>query len=201
MPKAIYLILSAIGGGVTTSVFFPIINYFFARVFNWSRVRVYVDPNNPLLLRVANRSLATIKNVTGYIKIDLTQGQILDNTPIPTFLSKPSDQFMMLAWAKNVDGKISPTIDIHQGETPDLSVFSDEGVGLVLASENGLDYNRAPVRAVLSHLNNYNFEIKITAENMLPISKRYLFDKDVYSIKVLYNKEVPTIRLLFGLFM
>jgi hypothetical protein len=91
----------------------------------------------------------------------------------------------MLAWAKNVDGKISPTIDIHQGETPDLSVFSDEGVGLVLASENGLHYNRAPVRAVLSQLNNYNFEIRITAENMLPISKKYLFDKNAYSIKAL----------------
>jgi len=185
MPKAIYLILSAIGGGITTSVFFPIINYFFVRVFNWSRVQVYVDPNNPLLLRVANRSLATIKNATGYIKIDLSQDQILDKTPVPTFLSKPSDQFLMLAWAKNVDGKISPTIDIHQGETPDLSVFSDEGVGLVLASENGLDYSRAPIRAVLSQLNNYNFEIRMTAENMLPISKKYLFDKNAYSIKAL----------------
>jgi hypothetical protein len=185
MAKAIYLILSAIGGGITTSVFFPVINYFFVRTFNWSRVRVYVEPNNPLLLRVANRSLATIKNATGYIKIDLTQGQILDNTPVPTFLFKPSDQFMMLAWAKNVEGKISPTIDIHQGETPDLSVFSNEGVGLVLASENGLDYSRAPVRAVLSHLHHYNFEIRITAENMLPISKKYRFDRNSYSIKVL----------------
>jgi hypothetical protein len=48
--NSINLILSAIGGRITTSEILPVINYFFVRILNWSRVRVYVDHNNPLLL-------------------------------------------------------------------------------------------------------------------------------------------------------
>lgn len=180
------LVISGVIGGIISSIFFPFISYWGLRRFNSSRLKINIDPQDPLLLRIENNSLASIKNAVGYIQIDFEDHDILKlGYGLERFLQKPSTQFMMLAWARNVDGKISPIQDIHQGETPDLSVLrisGGDGSGLIVSSENGLSGEK-PIRIILNVTKDYHFKIKLTGENILPIIKKYKFDSKNKVIK------------------
>lgn len=179
------LIGSGIIGGIISSILFPLTSYCIQRLFNRSKLKIVADPQNPLLIRVVNNSYTTIRNAIGYIQIGFSESDLLGKYGgIKRSLQSPSDQFMMLSWAKNINGIISPEININQGDTPDLNVFrliNEEG--LVVASEQGLDIFGATIRTLLNANKDYKFRIKVTAENIFPLTRNFIYNSTTRSIE------------------
>ena len=91
----------------------------------------------------------------------------------------------MLSWAKVVDGKNIPEIEINQKEEADLNLFRfHKNLGktglLQIASEQGFSNtnpgNSAKGRVLLHLKGDLLFDLLVTSENMAPIRKRYLLN-------------------------
>lgn len=177
-------IVSGIIGGVISSLIFPFTSYYSLRWFNSKRIEIKVDPNNPLSIMVINRSLSTIKNAIAHIQIHFEKSDIMSHNSVTTFTFHPSNKYMPLAWARNINDIFTPIIDIHQLETPDLSVMRLMGAynqHLFIAAENGIDPLKT-VRVILDSKKDYKFKIKLIAENILPVIKSFKYDHLTHAI-------------------
>jgi hypothetical protein len=185
-----WLLISAIAGGFFTALFLPFISHFTIRSFNHKRVAVRsgtlidgkekMHKNLPLI--VTNNSYSSIKNVVAFLTIGYDKDDIKASYEIDVFNAEtPFDHQLTLSWSKQLGDRIVPYCDINQGESADLNLFrihpGNQTSYLEIPSENGFSHkglNRTG-RLLLDATKNYNFSILITADNITPIRKSYIF--------------------------
>jgi len=193
-PNWIWLMLSAFAGGVLTAIILPITNYFFVRTFNHRRVNVRSGSlirglkknhwNLPLIL--TNNSYSSLKNVIAYLTISYSEEDLRADPNIITFNAvTPLHHQLTLSWSKQLGDRIVPYTDINQGESADLNLFRfhqmDNGITLLqIPSENGFYHaERGRIgRLLLNGDRDYEFYILITADNMTPLKKKYIFNNN-----------------------
>ena len=116
-------ILSGLIGGLFAAMLYPLIVHVGLRRYNRYRVKISVDKVDSLNFRVTNNSFVTLKNVTAYVTINNTKDDLPSNVGIQVFCSDKQVLEDRLSWSRNVDGKNSSEIDIHQGESQKLNVI------------------------------------------------------------------------------
>lgn len=188
-------ILSGAVGGIITSIALPFTSYATIRFVNRQRTNLNVEKKieNPLhgydtlSMRLINRSWTTLKTVTPYIVVRYSKDQIQTDPSISVYTVETSDKPQMLSWAKVVDGRNVPEININQQEESDLNVFRyHHNLGgrqlLQIASEQGFSNGERKGRVLLGLNGDLAFEILVTAENMSPIRKSYLLKMSTMEI-------------------
>jgi hypothetical protein len=186
-------ILSGAIGGVITSLALPLTSYMTTRLLNRKCTHLRIEKKivnekhgyDTINMRLVNDSWATLKNVIPYIIVRYADEDIREDPNINVYSVQTSDKPLMLSWAKVVDGKNIPEIEINQTEEADLNLFrfhknlSKAGL-LQIASEQGFSNtnpdNSAKGRVLLHLKDDLLFDLLVTSENMAPIRKRYLLN-------------------------
>jgi hypothetical protein len=186
-------ILSGAIGGVITSLALPLTSYMTTRLLNRKCTHLRIEKKivnekhgyDTINMRLVNESWATLKNVIPYIIVRYADEDIREDPNINVYSVQTSDKPLMLSWAKVVDGKNIPEIEINQKEEADLNLFrfhknlSKAGL-LQIASEQGFSNtnpdNSAKGRVLLHLKGDLLFDLLVTSENMAPIRKRYLLN-------------------------
>jgi hypothetical protein len=138
-------------------------------------------------LLITNHSLSSLKNVTAFIIIHFNKANIKKLEEIPTYTTDTSNHPLTLSWAKVIDEGHKPNLDINQGESADLNLFLNHESYkplrlLQIASESGFGYKNRKGRVLLALDKSYKFTILLTADNMLPKRRNYLYDHATNSI-------------------
>lgn len=176
------LIISGLVGGIISSLLYPIITHLGIRYFNKLRVSLFVDEHDPFNCRVLNKSFLSLRNVIAYITINNDKNDLIQSSRIQVFCSDKKVVEDRLSWSKNIDGKNISEIDIHQGESQKLNLIryheNDPRNAIEVASEQGFfDENiNNKSRAVLFSNRDYIFEIKLIADNLAPIKKKFIYN-------------------------
>ncbi|HRI21881.1 MAG TPA: hypothetical protein PLA68_13050 [Panacibacter sp.] len=183
-------LIAGLIGALISSIFLPLVTYFFIRILNRSLVCVFPDtPRNEsdyrvFNLRLRNRSPVTLKNVIAYISINNNANDIIlpGESLIGVFNTTTAVNNSLLSWSKNLENKNLPTLNINQGEIPDLNLIryhiAQKHRGIEIASEQGFWDGTTQSRIVLKSNRPYHITIKITGENFWPKTKKYVFDPE-----------------------
>ena len=171
-------ILAGAIGGIMTGILIPALNYFGQRVFNNLFLRIYIDETDPLNLRV-HSSVASLTNAIAYISIENTKDDIFKSTQIPESFCVGKVEEDRLSWSRNNDDSNFSEICINPGESQKLNlirVHEENGFTFIeVASEQGFYPTAKKSRINLNSNQDYKFEVKITASNLLHKKKKFIY--------------------------
>jgi hypothetical protein len=195
------IFVSAIIGGTVTAVLYPIAKYFFVRWINTRKVKIKLRPadESPINehishpLRITNKGISTIKSATCFIFIEYLPEDLVPPNQEPNiqaYRSNSSYQWLSLSWARVIDDKIRSVTELNVGDEADLNVFrfhkrAEARPLLQIASEQGFHKSGSgrTGRVLLFADKDYLFKIKVTGDNIFPITKSFRFTYKVCSIQ------------------
>jgi len=191
------LFYAALIGGAVSAILMPVTNYLIVRILNRSLVKVILEKPIQNLnhnystysLSIKNNALTSLRNVIAFVSLNYEFEDIVRDHEIKTYTVNTSDHPLMLSWAKIVQDRNIPSIDINQGERADLNFiryheFPDLRL-IQIASEQGFYHDQweNKGRVLLRAHKDYHFLILITADNIFPIRKRLKFNHLTASLK------------------
>ena len=195
-------LLAGAVGGVFTGITIPYTSYYLTRYLNKMGIELVANPvdHRPSFsysahnMRLVNESKVTLKGATAFIIIDYKSKDILPSDLNKSYNTDLPNTQLMLSWAEVVNEKNEAHKDINQGDTADLNgirYFTPNSATqlLVIASESGFYNNKGGKSRVPLRERRYDFKIKITAENMTPITRSFYFDVLENGIKPITENE------------
>jgi hypothetical protein len=126
---------SALLGGVVSAIFFPFVVYYGIRYYNTYKLSISIDNRRDdfQYLLIANNSISRLKSVLATISIDNNETDVYLNEHGYCTTTITHE---MTSWAKAIDGKNRPEIDLNPGENQRLNVLYNNGESLIqIASE------------------------------------------------------------------
>lgn len=113
-------------GGLITSVLIPFTTYFVIRFITKSGIRIIIRDNEQdgyktIRLILKNNSKTSLRNVVTFVSINNDKNDIISDFK-NIFCKHGPVEYCLTSWAKNVDNKNYPNIDINQGECPDFKL-------------------------------------------------------------------------------
>lgn len=178
-------ILTGAVGGLAAGILIPSLNYFGQRLLNNWFLKIDIDENDLLNLRVYS-SISSLTNAIAYITVNNNKNDIVQSIRIKESFCIGKVHDDRLSWSKNDDDSNFSEININPGEHQKLNlirVHEEEGRTFIeIASEQGFFPTAKKPRIILASNRDYKFDIKITASNLFSKTKTFIYR---YSTKTL----------------
>ena len=169
---------AALIGGLVSSVLAPLIRFFFLQWYNRRCVSLrfekteLIDGYTGINIGIRNNSSSTLKDVHVYVTIDSNeQDKLRPSTPTCVYSSYSTGKvdYAMLSWAKIVDNRNLPEMNLHHQEEHMVNFLRIHGGirGIEVASEQGFHDIISGVKPRIYLVDrDYNMKLHITGENM-----------------------------------